>query len=236
MTRLIGLNGKKRRGKDTVFCILQMQNPEQRFHREGFADRLKISFARLFLDPRDSEGNGWTDEECIAFCDHFKERGRIEIPEFRGGNMPGEDATPITTWCIEPTSGRVALQRYGTEMHRDVFGSDFWIDAVLPPPGDWDDPLEIPDADALGERYPNIDVLVITDVRFPNEAQRIKDLKGEIWEIVRPQLDEEESEDGHASEQPLPRNLVDRTIVNDAGLPELIQKVKIAYMEGLYRG
>jgi len=29
-------------------------------------------------------------------------------------------------------TGRQALQRYGTEGHRDVFGEDFWVDALLP--------------------------------------------------------------------------------------------------------
>lgn len=64
---------------------------------------------------------------------------------------------------------RSFLQRYGTESHRDVFGDDFWLDAALPveTEGWYDDRL-----------------YVVTDMRFPNEAQRVKDLGGVTVRIV----------------------------------------------------
>lgn len=68
---------------------------------------------------------------------------------------------------------RSFLQRYGTEAHRDIFGEDFWLDAALPihsvAVGAYSDAL-----------------YVVTDVRFENEAQRVRDLGGVVVRVVGP--------------------------------------------------
>src|SRR5215467_4376192 len=56
---------------------------------------------------------------------------------------------------------RELLQRYGTEAHRDVFGNCFWVDLTLPVQG----------------FYPGR-AIVVTDVRFREEAERVKFLGG----------------------------------------------------------
>jgi hypothetical protein len=63
---------------------------------------------------------------------------------------------------------------------RDLFGSDFWTDAILPA---FPDPLVI----AKG-------VTVITDLRFPTEAERVIALKGYIVEIHRDSAEPGKSE------------------------------------------
>jgi hypothetical protein len=67
-----------------------------------------------------------------------------------------------------------------------------------------------------------VDCVAITDLRYPNEAQRVLDLGGEVWEVVRPGL----VSDGHASEQTLPRDLVTLTIENDSDVADLQLKVR----------
>jgi hypothetical protein len=67
-------------------------------------------------------------------------------------------------------------------------------------------------------------VLVITDVRYENEAQRILDLGGVVWAIDRVGI----KSDGHASERPLPADLVDWTIYNDGTVADLERKVSQA--------
>ena len=131
--------------------------------------------------------------------DEFKERGRIELWE-----VPAVDIT-----------GRQYLQNLGVGA-REVFGTGFWVDQVLPVDKArreliWRDPKthELPKW------------AVVTDVRFPNEAARVLDLGGEVWEVVRPGLES----DGHASEIPLPRYLVTRTILNDSTVDRLRDKV-----------
>lgn len=230
MTAVIGLAGKKRRGKDTVYASIQKQLNGETVVRDAFADRLKISFARLFLEPgsqAEPPFKGWTDEDCIAFTDHFKENGILSLPEFPGGAMP--DGMDVHSWNIGEVTGREALQRYGTEMHRDTFGQDFWVDQVLP-----GRPARgLQRENVLAEKYPGADVLVITDVRFPNEAERVRDFGGVIFEVVRPTLDAQDT-DTHASETPLPRELVDAQIINDGTLADLDSRVLDALKETVW--
>lgn len=213
MKTIIGVAGLAGSGKDTVYQILK-KRPEARVKRDAFADRLKISFARLFLETRGDADpySGWTDEDCIAFANHFKEHGKILVPSFEGGEMP--DGLPMHSWHIEESSGREILQRYGTEAHRDVFGQDFWTDQVLPPEGRRDEH--------------EWDVLVLTDVRFPNEAVAVHTAGGVIWQVYRPDL---EYTDGHSSEAGLPATMIDRILVNDGTLEEFESLVLETWME-----
>jgi hypothetical protein len=84
---------------------------------------------------------------------------------------------------------RSLLQRYGTEAHRDVFGRDFWLDAALPWGG----------IDGRDRHYDDA-LYVVTDVRFANEAQRVRDLGGMVVLVVGPNDDT----GSHVSEQPIP--------------------------------
>lgn len=89
---------------------------------------------------------------------------------------------------------REVLQRYGTEAHRDVFGDNFWVDNVR-----------------LGHHGR---ILMVTDVRFPNEAQAVRSAGGHVVRVVGPP-GVEDAGDGHASESPLPSRLIDAGIIND---------------------
>lgn len=68
--------------------------------------------------------------------------------------------------------------------------------------------------------WPKAGVFFIDDVRYPNEVKVIKDLGGEIWLAKKFQsyeaLDEEDwncgNIDGHSSERPLPKELIDEEI------------------------
>lgn len=61
--------------------------------------------------------------------------------------------------------------------------------------------------------------LVLDDIRFDNEAALIRELGGQVWEVVRPG---QVQEDGHASEQGLLASSVDMVILNAFGLDEYI--------------
>ena len=180
----------------------------------GFADKLKVLAAR-------SLGYHHLHESaCIDLMDRFKEDGFVAAY----GTHLLEDTSDIT--------GRQYLQNLGNE-GRKVFGDTFWIDQVLPgpavlwkddEPGGPDDRRAAINRVKLEDRYPGVDCLCITDVRYPNEAQRIRDLGGVIWEVIRPGL----KSDGHASEQPLPRELVDHQILNDGDMRDLEREVERA--------
>jgi len=111
---------------------------------------------------------------------------------------------------------REMLQRYGTEAHRDIFGGSFWVDAALP----------------LGFDHSEI-VVLVTDTRFPEEVQRVKDLGGKIIRLTNGEM----LAPVHASEQILSDDLIDYEIdnsVRDDGFAHLdAQLLEIFEKEGL---
>lgn len=170
---LLGLTGKKEAGKDTVGAYLV---DTYDFTRLSFADTLKESAAALFTIDK-----GWWD---AAKTDQTMKVSLMQ------GDMP-----------LKSITVREFLQRYGTESHRDIFGFDFWVDALLPR-----------GVESLKPVYNGSRNYVITDCRFTNEAERIREYGGKIVEIRRPNLS---NTDLHSSEVPLPRNLVDHIMLND---------------------
>lgn len=103
-------------------------------------------------------------------------------------------------------SVRSFLQRYGTEAHRDIFGGSFWVDVVRD---------KVRALDAGG------DSVVITDVRFEEEAALVRDFRGAVVNVYRPQVADEG--DTHASEQ-LPR--FDFMLWNGGSIEELSELVR----------
>lgn len=195
---LIGINGFKRSGKGTVANIVAAlyNDGDATVKGVGFADKLKILAARsLGLTALSEQG-------CVDLMDEFKEFGLI-------------DYYNATLTINGNLTGREYLQNIGNEA-RGIFGDTFWIDMVLPDPAaveGWDSDRGL----LLERRYPGVDCLCITDLRYPNEAERVKALGGVNWEVIRPGVES----DGHASEQTLPRDLVDYVIDNSGSLADL---------------
>lgn len=205
----LGLTGPAGAGKDTVYERLRELGGD-RFVRLSVADPLKESVAALFgITLEKLEEIKRDDASCVsvAWLDRV-----IADSKCRGFTM------------------REFLQRYGTEAHRDVFGEDFWLDV-------WETR-----ASSLHREYANRDwrelvhptiTVVNTSVRFPNEAQRILDLGGEIWDIVGPQ---DYGAAGHASETPLPRDLVTHVIDNENRLLYASGEPNYAYLDDQIAG
>lgn len=183
---LIGITGKAGSGKDTAFRFIKewAESEGRPARRDAFADRLKLSVARLFHPEIGME-------DALRWCNAIKHDGTVIV---WGGHNPDDTTTRIQI------DGRTLLQRYGTEAHRDVFGYDFWISAVI-------------------SQYDPAEIMVVTDVRFDNEAHAIRDKGGEVWHILRTR--NVNVEDTHASEQPISADLVDHCIVNDGSLDHL---------------
>lgn len=200
--RIIGIGGFKTSGKDSTFRAIQRAhaeiNPDLHVARTGFADKVKIMAAMaLGLEVK--------PETLITLMDDAKENWLIDVT--RPVSKDGFET-------IKKLTGRQYLQWFGGHA-RTVFGQTFWIDQVLPSPTNYNWMGD------LAERYPGVDVLCITDVRYHNEAERIKCLQGEIWRIERPGF----GSDGHLSEIPLPNYIVDHIVNNDGTLDELNKNV-----------
>jgi hypothetical protein len=197
MTTVIGFHGPMRSGKDTAcaHAIDILSARGKTVARRGFADKLKMSAAlALGLEPA-------SPEDAIEWCNQMKENGIIDVvvgyPDSVGDPDLPENHEYALKWQL---TGRQYLQFYGTEAHRDVFGPDFWVDALLPQTQDDD-----PDIDAL-------DYLVISDVRFASEADRILSYpSGVVVQIVR----DGTGGGGHVSETPLPEDKVTHILRND---------------------
>jgi hypothetical protein len=97
---------------------------------------------------------------------------------------------------------RVLLQRFGSDVGREMFGEDFWVDQAFKGLGD--------------------ESVVFTDVRFPNEAEAIRGRGGVVWNVVRPGVG---VANGHVSESALGGFVFDATVVNDGSLQDLEGKV-----------
>lgn len=220
MSKLIGLNGKARSGKDSTadkigaWCIAHGFTVA----KQGFANKLKISAAHAL---------GIFENE-IEFCNKLKgeyERGFIEIRMANKADGPNAVVSKI--------SGREYLQFYGTEAHRNVFGSDFWVDAILPNSqgkngsvyrhkGKMASMTPIPDWHEFFISGDEVaDFCLVTDVRFENEAVRIQELGGEVWKVVRDGSGAGE----HASEMELPGEYINIVIDNNGSLNDLSESV-----------
>lgn len=198
---LIGISGLMHSGKDSTWECIKLVHPTAQ--RAAFADKLKTMAAMALGFEEDAQG-------CVALMNEAKEEWDFKI-HFNNG--PCEQFKGFT--------GRQYLQWLGGNA-RKVFGDTFWIDQVLPPVPEYR-------GDIAGQsevwfwktHYHETDLVVVTDVRYPNEAQRVRELGGQVWEIIRPGL----NSDGHSSEIPLPRELVDLVIDNDGTLEDLSAKV-----------
>lgn len=213
MAILLGLNGRRGAGKDTAFGYVQEWASQRGLlaARRGFADLVKLSFARLFLPD-------CSIDEAVNWCDTLKlpHASRLEVEWVNYNADDGQQ-----TFVKHRINGRLALQRYGTEGHRQVFGDDFWVDALLPQEDGWARNFMGP----FDQNEP--DICVVTDVRFDNEARRIHALGGQIWEVYRGGLT---TNDTHASEEPLTVTLVSKTIYNNAeGDPDQMrEQIRVA--------
>jgi hypothetical protein len=137
--KLIGLSGRKRSGKDTVYAIIQEEAERLRPARVAFGDALKEEVADLL-------------EVTVQELEADKTR-------FRG-----------------------ILQWWGTEWRRHQ-NLNYWIDKTR--------------AKILSLEG-TTDLVVVTDVRFPNEADLIEELGGLVVRVSRPEADH--AVDPHTSE------------------------------------
>lgn len=166
---VLGLIGKKRSGKDTVFAILN-ENPE--VYRIAFADALKQELARAC-------------DLSVEFLEMHKEAFRL------------------------------GLQWWGSEFRRGLFTDSYWLDRAR----------DRFNHCLLG----NPNLIVFTDVRFPNEVEFVRHLGGKLWRICRESV--ETSGDKHASETALDEFIPDRAIHNNGTIEDLDRMVQQAFKE-----
>ena len=167
---IIGLSGKKGSGKTTVANMLLEYFPNHEI--VGFADKLKQVLSLLTGMP----GLSLTHQSVK----------QMPLPKEWQSDLPGD------------LTYRKALQFIGTELFRNQFHPDTWVNALF--------------AD-----YKSHKNWIVHDVRFPNEMARIKANNGIMVRIIRNGVEE----DSHESETALDRAQFDFVIENHYDLEHL---------------
>jgi hypothetical protein len=173
---VIGIAGWARSGKDTVANYL--------VENEGYT---KISFSTPMKEAM------------------YRLNPRITINEIV--NQPLRIGVDVYGWeGLKERSPdiRGLLQRFGTEVGRNMFSENFWVDYAL---------NSVVDGTKV----------VIADVRYPNEADAIKALGGKVYRVDR---DGVGPANEHASENALEGYEFDGTIHNQGNLEGLYYNVE----------
>lgn len=134
---IVGVSGWARSGKDTVANYLV---DNFGFVKMSFAEPMREALVQL--NPNIRVG-GHSTELASAVRLMGWENLKSESPDVRG-----------------------LMQRLGTEVGRNMFGEDFWVNL------------------AMSRVKPGMNV-VFADCRYPNEADAIKAAGGLIWRVER---------------------------------------------------
>lgn len=107
-------------------------------------------------------------------------------------------------------SPRRLLQSLGTEWGRDMIHPEIWVMSTM-------------------RRIEGIEDVVVTDVRFNNEAEAILARGGVVWRVEGRAADIGKASASHASEAGVAVKYIDWTIRNDGDLASLWEAVDAAY-------
>ena len=175
---IVGLKGNKQSGKDSSF--LYIQEKKSLVKRFAFGDFLKKEINQMYGIPlellfgTDEDKNTMTD---FVFCwanHHIYHKN--EIPEEYEGGI----------FIVNLTIRRF-MQLYGTEIVRKSN------------PNHWVDVLDV-EIQKFKKEHPHY-LIVITDVRFPNEVAYVRNNDGIVIGLSR-----SIEEGSHASEEPVTKD------------------------------
>lgn len=260
---LIGICGKKQSGKNTIATILSelfaSKLKDTSWTHKSFAYKVKQILSILTGIPvenmeMESIKNSYLPEEWnktfVITADHTHSEkygpfySNIEAVDFINKKR-------INHFVLGkyPITVRQALQWIGTDLFRNKFDKDTWINALfsdyitideiqgspeykdgkylIPPDHGEHSGKEMITGDNFIYKtdpfYPN---WIITDVRFLNEAQVIKDKGGFLIKIDRPFLNSLDSHSSESSIDKISDDMFDYYLYNDKGLSELYFKIE----------
>ncbi len=172
---IIGINGKIGSGKDTIGEIIQklcLTNSGSKFEVKKFAGKLKeIGSLLTGVDVEKFEDQEFKKQEMPKCWNKLQQSGRSKV------------SIPMTY--------REFLQKLGTEAMRDGLHTNVWVNALFadykPQPNkevaEFLAAEGLPQSMNAGEQnYPN---WIITDMRFPNEMEAVKERDGITIRVVR---------------------------------------------------
>ena len=144
------------------------------------------------------------DFERIGFADAVKEECAYYVSEMIG--VSRSKALDLLYDRNEKEKWRWFLQGYATEFRREMHGDNYWVKQV-------EMQINRLKAEYIGKGRGIL--IVIPDLRFPNESEWIKSVGGYRVQVVRNAV---ERTDSHSSEIPLSPDLIDITALNDSNI------------------
>ena len=213
---IIGISGKIGSGKDTVGNIIQLVT-----HKHNFSDELILHFLTHKTEAIDL--SQWAIKK---FAGKLKEVASMltGIPTYKFEDQEFKKQTLSAMWDypievapgeihMAPMTVRELLQKLGTEAMRNGLHSNTWVNALM---------SEFIPYSSRGSQYEEmISKWIITDTRFPNEAQAIKARDGVVIRINRGV-----DNGNHPSETALDNYAFDYIIDNNGTMEELIASVR----------
>lgn len=247
-TNLIAISGKIGSGKDTVAAIIQFLTAQDRsavcedllkngrsinghhnskYEIKKFAGKLKTiaslltgipvekfedqEFKKEYLDEEWNFYtvslilNGQLMQQSGRFVHRKDAEAAIEIMKHSFAKMEIEYVIGEQRMTV-----RQLLQELGTEAMRKSLHENVWVNALMA------------DYRPIKLSQDNPSYWLVTDTRFPNEAEAITERGGVLLRIERPGS----STGDHASETALDDYPFEHVIVNDGDLNDLINKVR----------
>lgn len=198
--KLIGLTGPAGSGKDTIADYLCAKHG---FARYAYADPLRLEVATAFgisvdiLIDRERKEKP-TDLLALECCSDPFFVASLNDKHWVNHNF------------ALPRSPRWIMQQWGTNYRREYDGQDYWIRQAE---------NAIADMDRAG-----ITRIVITDARFEDEADFVRNKRGQIWHVHRPDLS---AVHAHISERGIAICDEDIEIINSSTIGNLHTQVAL---------
>ena len=220
---IFGINGKIGSGKDTVGKIIKYLTLRHKQLPNGYdPERDLVSFNDFDIN---TEYN-LSDFEIKKFAGKLKTMAslltgipseKFEDQEFKKLEMPecwNKLQQSGRGKAVKPMTYRQFLQELGTDAMRDGLHTNVWVNALF------SDYKPLVYSDRGGFEYPS---WIITDMRFPNEMEAVKEKGGITIRVVRPGT----KNGNHPSETALDNSKFDYEIINNGTLEYLVEKVRI---------
>lgn len=239
MKNLIGISGKIQSGKDTVGKIIQELDSNRNWQIRKFADTLKdVTCLILGCTREQLEDREFKDKELGEEWWYWK-----PIEEDTGDLIPYRKPTGTLPYNLIKLTPRLLLQLIGTECGRQIIHPDIWCNSTFAKYKPlMTGHIELIDfskntREKVSKDYPlEYPNWIITDVRFPNEADAIRKRGGIIIRVNRKHG--YNTPDGkwkempinyHASETALDNYNFDYILENNKTVKELEEEVKKVY-------
>lgn len=256
---LIGVAGRIGSGKDTVGAIIQFLMSTERCEKGILGKQHVTSEEWLSLDnlynTATTIASGWQVKKFAAKLKQIASlltgipADQFENQEFKSTAL-GEKWSYYEDGCSNDMTVRLFLQKLGTEAIRNGLHTNAWVNALF---ADYRDVKQSEDG-LIHEKYGKHDITIvpnpilwskyypnwiITDLRFPNEFEAIKDRGGVCIRVHRlKDVKHWEDEHGmkfgsftkeeptHTSETALDNHKMDYVLNNSGSIDDLVKEIR----------